>query len=66
VKAEGAFLYFEPVDWAETEGQLERAEVTFPKSSEVLQREGDRELALRFFEDPDGHALAMLGWRPAT
>lgn len=65
VKAEGAYLYFEPADWAETEAHLERAGVGFRDSSEILQRDGNRELALRFFEDPEGHALAMLGWRAA-
>jgi methylmalonyl-CoA/ethylmalonyl-CoA epimerase len=64
-KAEGAYLYFEPADWAETEAHLTREGVAFREASEILQRDGDRELALRFFEDPDGHALAMLGWRAA-
>jgi methylmalonyl-CoA/ethylmalonyl-CoA epimerase len=62
-KAEGAYFYFEPIDWRATETHLERAGIVFKGSAEVLQRQGERELALRFFEDPDGHALALLGWR---
>jgi len=62
----GVILYFEPPDWATTEARCEAAGVKFLRPAEVLQRDGERELALRAFRDPEGRALALLGWRPAA
>jgi hypothetical protein len=30
-----------------------------------VQRMEGRELALRAFKDPEGHSLALMGWRAA-
>lgn len=58
-------LYFEPSDWRAAEAALEAKGVAFLHAAEVLQREAGRELALRSFKDPEGHTLALLGWRTA-
>lgn len=58
-------LYFEPGDWAAAEAALEAKGVRFFHVAEVVQRAPGRELALRSFKDPEGHSLALLGWRPA-
>jgi extradiol dioxygenase family protein len=58
-------IYFEPRDWSAAETTLEARGVTFTHPAQVVQRAEGRELALRAFHDPEGHALALLGWRPA-
>src|SRR5574339_168235 len=45
-------LYFEPDDFAAAEAALGSRGVSFPRAADVLQREGERELALRAFNDP--------------
>ena len=60
-----AVLYFEPRDWSAAEAALEQKGVVFTHGAQVVQRAEGRELALRPFKDPEGHALALLGWRPA-
>jgi len=57
--------YFEPVDWAAAEKSVTGAGAVFIHETIVLQRAEGRELALRAFKDPEGHALALLGWRQA-
>ena len=59
------YLYFEAGDWAETEAALTARGVKFDGDAEVIQRAEGKEHALRFFKDPDGNALAIIGWRPA-
>jgi methylmalonyl-CoA/ethylmalonyl-CoA epimerase len=59
-------LYFEPEDFAAAERALEARGVSFPAPASVLQKEGGRELALRPFADPDGNAIALMGWRPIS
>ena len=59
-------LYFEPEDFAAAETALEAKGVSFPHQANVLQREGERELALRAFKDPEGNQVALLGWRPVS
>lgn len=56
-------IYFEPRDWSAAEAALEERGVDFTHAAQVLQRAPGRELALRAFKDPEGHALALLGWR---
>lgn len=56
-------LYFEPEDIAAYEQYLEARGVTFAAPSQLLQKEGDRELVLRPFKDPAGHVIALMGWR---
>jgi predicted enzyme related to lactoylglutathione lyase len=59
-------LYFEPDDWAETEARLTAHGVVFEREAMVVQRQGDREHALRPFKDPEGRHLYLLGWRAAA
>jgi hypothetical protein len=58
-------VYFEPRDWSAAETKLEDAGVAFTHPAQVVQQAPGRELALRAFKDPEGHSLALLGWRPA-
>ncbi len=60
-----AVIYFEPRDWSAAEAKLEAAGVAFTHPAQVVQRAEGRELALRAFRDPEGHTLALLGWRAA-
>ncbi len=59
-----AVLYFEPVIWDVAERAVEAAGGVFMHARAVLQQAEGRELTLRAFKDPEGHALALLGWRP--
>lgn len=59
-------LYFEPQDFAAAEKALAARGVAFKHDATPLQREEGRELALRPFSDPDGNALALMGWRPRS
>jgi catechol 2,3-dioxygenase-like lactoylglutathione lyase family enzyme len=56
-------LYFEPVVWDVAERSVLAAGGVFLHPSATLQRAEGRELTLRAFKDPEGHALALLGWR---
>ena len=58
-----AVIYFEPRDWSAAELALEERGIAFTHAAQVLQRAPGRELALRAFKDPEGHCLALLGWR---
>lgn len=60
-----AVIYFEPRDWCATEAKLEHTGVAFTHPAQVLQKAPGRELVLRAFKDPEGHTLALLGWRAA-
>jgi catechol 2,3-dioxygenase-like lactoylglutathione lyase family enzyme len=60
-----AVIYFEPRDWSAAESALEEKGVAFTASAQIVQRAPGRELALRAFKDPEGHNLALLGWRAA-
>jgi catechol 2,3-dioxygenase-like lactoylglutathione lyase family enzyme len=57
------YIYFDAGDWYETEAALTARGLKFERDAEVVQREGSKEHALRFFKDPDGNALAIMGWR---
>ncbi len=59
------YLYFDASDWAKTEAALAARGIKFDGEAEVIQRAEGKEHALRFFKDPDGNALAIIGWRPA-
>jgi catechol 2,3-dioxygenase-like lactoylglutathione lyase family enzyme len=61
-----ATLYFEPTAWRSTEAALIEAGVGFVHDTVILMKGKDRELALRAFKDPEGHTLAMYGWRDAA
>ncbi|ANP47069.1 VOC family protein [Candidatus Viadribacter manganicus] len=56
-------LYFEPRDWSAAESALEGKGIAFLHPAQKLQEAPGRELMLRAFKDPDGHTLAIMGWR---
>ena len=58
-----AILYFEPRDWSSAESALEAKGIAFLHPAQKLQEAPGRELMLRAFKDPEGHALAIMGWR---
>lgn len=58
-----AYVYFDAGDWYETEAALIKRGLKFDREAEVVQRAEGKEHALRFFKDPDGNALAIMGWR---
>lgn len=60
-----AVIYFEPHDWSAAEAKLEAAGINFLHPAQVVQRAPGRELTLRPFRDPEGHYLALMGWRAA-
>ncbi len=60
-----AIIYFEPRDWSAAEAKLEQAGIAFMSPAQVLQQAPGRELVLRAFKDPEGHTLALMGWRAA-
>jgi len=57
------YLYFDAGDWYKTEAALVKRGVKFDREAEIVQRAEGKEHALRFFKDPDGNALAIMGWR---
>jgi hypothetical protein len=59
-------IYFEPRDWSAAEAVLSERGIAFTHETQVVQQAPGRELALRAFKDPEGHSLALLGWRPAA
>lgn len=65
IGGEDVTIYFEPRDWSAAEAALAERGVVFVSDAQVLQRAPGRELALRAFKDPEGHSLALLGWRAA-
>lgn len=60
------YVYFDAGDWAETEAALESRGLKFDRQADVVQRAEGKEHAIRFFRDPDGNALAIMGWRQAS
>ncbi len=60
-----SYLYFDAGDWYATESALIARGLKFDGDAEIVQRAEGKEHALRFFKDPDGNALAIMGWRPA-
>ena len=60
-----AVIYFEPRDWSAAESALEAKGIAFMMPAQKLQEAPGRELMLRAFKDPEGHTLAIMGWRAA-
>ena len=58
-----AVFYFEPVIWAIAEKAVTAAGGAFVHDAVTLQKAEGRELMLRAFKDPEGHTLALIGWR---
>jgi methylmalonyl-CoA/ethylmalonyl-CoA epimerase len=59
------YIYFDAGEWQETEEALIERGLKFDRPAEVVQRAEGKEHAIRFFKDPDGNALAIMGWRSA-
>ncbi len=57
------YIYFDAGEWQETEAALIERGLKFDRPAEVVQRAEGKEHAIRFFKDPDGNALAIMGWR---
>ena len=57
------YIYFDAGEWEETEAALTARGLTFDRPAEIVQRAEGKEHAIRFFKDPDGNALAIMGWR---
>jgi catechol 2,3-dioxygenase-like lactoylglutathione lyase family enzyme len=60
------YLYFDAGDWYATEKTLTDRGLKFDRPAEIVERLEGKEHALRFFKDPDGNALAIIGWRAAA
>jgi len=60
------YVYFDAGDWAATEAALEARGLKFDRPADIVQRTEGKEHAIRFFRDPDGNALAIMGWRQAS
>jgi len=65
IGGEDVTLYFEPRDWSAAETALEEKGIVFTHPAQALQKAPGRELMLRAFKDPEGHSLALMGWRAA-
>lgn len=63
IGAGDTLLYFEPVIWDVAERAVEAAGGVFMHETATLQQAEGRDLVLRAFKDPEGHSLALLGWR---
>ena len=59
-------FYFEPILWDLAESAVMSAGGKFLGAAMTLQRAEGRELKLRAFKDPEGHHLALLGWRASS
>jgi len=59
-------LYFDAPDFHATVAWLTAAGVSLEGGVETVQRNGEGELKLQQFRDPDGNALAVLGLVPAA
>ena len=57
------YVYFDAGDWSETEAALTSRGLKFDRPADIVQRAEGKEHAIRFFKDPDGNALAIMGWR---
>lgn len=60
----GSVLYIDAPDIDTLGGELERRGVRFGGAVTVVQRTEKGELKLREFKDPDGNALALMGFVP--
>lgn len=60
----GSVLYLDAPDIDTLGGELEKRGVRFEGAATVVQRTEQGELKLREFRDPDGNALALMGFVP--
>lgn len=59
-------LYFKAPNLESRAAALESAGVAMVGSPHVVHRTDDRELWMTFFNDPDGHLMALMEERPAV
>ena len=60
----GSPLYFACADIAVAVGDLQRRGVTFSGPPHLIAKMEDHDLWMAFFEDPDGHTLALMQEAP--
>jgi extradiol dioxygenase family protein len=60
----GSVLYVDAPDIETLGAELEQRGVRFGGAATVVQRTEKGELKLREFKDPDGNALALMGFVP--
>lgn len=60
------YIYFDAGDWMRTETALTARGILFDGPTVIVEKKPGEEHALRFFKDPDGHRLAIMGWRKAS
>ena len=58
---DGSAIYFDAPDLPELSRVLEQQGLVFEGPAETLQRTEAGNLQLRFFRDPDGNLLALMG-----
>ena len=64
-------IYFRCADIALTVAELEKRGLTFTSRPHLIAKMDDHDLWMAFFEDPDGHTLAVMqeapkGYTPAA
>jgi methylmalonyl-CoA/ethylmalonyl-CoA epimerase len=69
-RAQGC-IYFRCADIALTVAELQRRGVVFTHPAHLIAEMDDHDLWMAFFQDPDGHTLAVMqeapkGYAPAT
>jgi len=57
-------IYFRCADIALTVGELERRGISFTERPRLIAKMDDHDLWMAFFEDPDGHTLAVMQEAP--
>jgi methylmalonyl-CoA/ethylmalonyl-CoA epimerase len=55
-------LYFDAPEFLATRSKLKALGVPFEGGVEIVERKANAELKLQQFTDPDGNALAVMGW----
>ncbi|WP_343787411.1 VOC family protein [Dokdonella soli] len=55
-------LYFDAPEFLATRSKLKALGVPFEDGIETVDRKANAELNLQQFTDPDGNALAVMGW----
>src|SRR5215471_2351892 len=67
----GAVLYFRVADIVLARSELQKRGVAFADQIHRIAQMDDHDLWMTFFNDPDGHILALMmeapkGWQPAA
>lgn len=59
---DGSTIYIDAPDLPQLAVRLEQRGLAFAGPVEVVQRRQGKEMQVRFFRDPDGNLLALMGW----